>query len=125
MDPYGRRKESVKTQTRTMPGDKAPVQTSKLATTTGKGEVRVQRGDTLFGIARNYNVPLRDLIKVNRLRPPYTLLTGLVLSLPLSQTYTVVAGDTLYSISRRYSVSISLLSRVNRLNPPEKIRVGQ
>jgi murein DD-endopeptidase MepM/ murein hydrolase activator NlpD len=124
-DPYGRRKEPIKTQSGTRPGDKAPAQTSKLATTTGREEVRVQRGDTLFSIARNHNVPLRDLIKVNRLRSPYALLTGSVLSLPLSQTYTVVVGDTLYSISRRYGVSMSLLSRVNRLNPPGKILVGQ
>ncbi len=118
-DPYGRRKGPVKTQ------EEALAKIPKSAAITGKGEVRVQRGDTLFGIARKHNVPLRDLIEANRLRPPYTLLVGSVLFLPRSRTHTVVAGDTLYSISRRYRVDMSLLARVNRLNPPEKIRVGQ
>ncbi len=118
-DPYGRRKEPSKIRTETSPAAKAP------AAVTGKGEVRVQRGDTLFGIARKYNVPLRGLIEANRLRPPYTLLAGSRLSLPRSRTHTVVAGDTLYGISRFYGVDMSLLARVNRLNPPEKIRVGQ
>lgn len=118
-DPYGRRKGPVKTQ------EEALAKIPKPAAITGKGEVRVQRGDTLFGIARKHNVPLRDLIEANRLRPPYTLLVGSVLFLPRSRTHTVVAGDTLYSISRRYRVDMSLLARVNRLNPPEKIRVGQ
>ncbi|MBL6935678.1 MAG: M23 family metallopeptidase [Alphaproteobacteria bacterium] len=120
-DPYGRRKEPVKTK----PPPAAKALTPEPAAITGEGEVRVQRGDTLFGIARKHNVPLRDLIEANRLRPPYTLLTGSLLVLPRSRTHTVVAGDTLYSISRRYGVDMSLLARVNRLNPPETIRVGQ
>lgn len=124
-DPYGRHKEPAKSQKETPPAAKAVAAIPKPAAITGKGEVRVQRGDTLFGIARKYNVPLRDLIEINRLKPPYRLLTGSLLSLPRSRTHSVVAGDTLYGISRRHGVDMSLLARVNRLDPPERIRVGQ
>ncbi|HEX2116844.1 MAG TPA: M23 family metallopeptidase [Alphaproteobacteria bacterium] len=55
--------------------------TSMAATATG-GAIVVQRGDTLYALARKHNVPPQTLIAANDLRAPYTLHVGQRLSLP-------------------------------------------
>ncbi len=90
------------------------------------GTVVVQRGDTLYGIARRYGVPVRGLIRLNDLQPPYLLNTGDVIRLPpAAAVHTVAAGETLYGISRRYGVDMARLVRDNGLDPPEPIVPGQ
>lgn len=85
----------------------------------------VQRGDTVYALAREFKVPVKTLIDVNDIQPPYQLLIGQRLSIPTEQVHTVAAGDTLYSISRRYSVDTTALVRANELREPFTLRVGQ
>lgn len=85
----------------------------------------VQPGESVYDIARRFNVPLRDLIELNALTPPYALQPGQVLRLPLPREYQVVSGDSLYAISRRFGVDSSELARLNNLSPPYTIFVGQ
>ena len=87
--------------------------------------IQVQRGDTLYSISRRYEVPLREVIELNHLRPPYNLSVGQVLRLPASKYHVVEKGDTLYSIARRYNVDITSLSRNNRIAAPYTLSVGQ
>jgi murein DD-endopeptidase MepM/ murein hydrolase activator NlpD len=88
------------------------------------GTVVVERGDTLFDIARAQRVPLRDVIELNRLSPPYVLLVGQVLVLPGQRVHVVEEGDTVYAISRRYGVDMSRLVRRNNIEPPYTLYVG-
>jgi murein DD-endopeptidase MepM/ murein hydrolase activator NlpD len=44
--------------------------------------IRVERGDTVFGIAHRYNQPALLIIEVNHLVPPYRLEVGQALMLP-------------------------------------------
>ena len=90
----------------------------------GGAGVVVARGDTLFEIAREQDVPLRDLIELNRLSPPYTLLVGQVLKLPGQRVHVVEKGDTVYAISRRYDIAMSSLVRLNGIEPPYTLYVG-
>jgi peptidase M23B len=87
--------------------------------------VTVRKGDTLYSISRRYNVPMREMIEVNGLRPPYTLTIGRVLRLPAARYHVVAKGDTLYNISKRYNVDITSLSRSNRIAAPYTLTVGQ
>lgn len=87
--------------------------------------VVVQRGDTLYSIARRYNIPIRNLIEVNHLQPPYTLRIGQQLRMPGTHYHTVAKGDTLYNISKRYNVDVTSLSRTNNLQPPYTLSIGQ
>ncbi len=89
------------------------------------GGYSVRRGDTVFGIARAFEVPLRALIDANGLQPPYTLRIGQVLRVPTQRVHTVQAGNTVYSISRSYGVDLSELVRINDITPPYTIAVGQ
>ena len=87
--------------------------------------IAVKSGDSVHIIARRYNVSMRALIEMNRLKPPYKLLVGQVLRLPRGRVHTVVRGDTLYGISRNYGIDMNALARANRLAPPYLLLVGQ
>ncbi|HLB06197.1 MAG TPA: LysM peptidoglycan-binding domain-containing M23 family metallopeptidase [Alphaproteobacteria bacterium] len=91
----------------------------------GPNRVRVEAGDTLYAIAREHRVPLRDLIAINGLAPPYRLIVGRVLTLPAVRVHIVERGDTVYAISRRYGVDMSALVRLNDIGPPYTIKIGQ
>jgi murein DD-endopeptidase MepM/ murein hydrolase activator NlpD len=86
--------------------------------------VQVAPGQTLYAISRAHNVPVRALIELNNLDPPYALRTGQAIRVPNLPTYVVAEGDTLNSVSRRYGVGVSALARTNRLEPPYRIVPG-
>lgn len=90
-----------------------------------KGTYVVQRGDTIYGVARLFNLSVRALIDANNLRPPYQLTVGQVLYLSTTHEYVVVRGDTLLQISRKTGVSYSTLARMNNISDPNLIKVGQ
>ncbi|WP_404378430.1 LysM peptidoglycan-binding domain-containing protein [Caenispirillum salinarum] len=89
------------------------------------GQVVVQRGDSVYAIARRYGVPMRRIIEINRLNPPYMLYPGQTLRMPAQEVYRVARGDTLYGISRSFGVNMNTLARVNELRPPYTIYPGQ
>jgi murein DD-endopeptidase MepM/ murein hydrolase activator NlpD len=90
-----------------------------------KGVVRVQRGDSLYVLARRYGVALRGLIQANRLKAPYVIYPGQRLKLPVSRTHIVVKGQTVYQISRHYDVDMGALVRINNIDPPYRVGEGQ
>lgn len=83
----------------------------------------VKSGDTLYSIARKYNVTVSELKQANNLTNN-TLSIGQVLNIPTNtineeqpsnQIYTVKSGDTLYSIARKYNVTVNELKQTNNL----------
>ncbi len=53
----------------------APLHSQPRASNVAAGEnVKVKAGDTVYGLARRYNVPMRDLIAVNNLFELFKLL---------------------------------------------------
>ncbi len=85
----------------------------------------VRRGDTVYGIARRYDVAVKALIARNRLKPPYALRVGQTLILPRERVHVVERGETLYAIARAYGVDLAALARANGLIEPYVLRVGQ
>jgi len=90
----------------------------------------VQSGDTLWSIARNFNVSVNDLIAVNALAsqeiyagssliiPGLEGLSGTLLTQP------VLYGETLRSLSRRYRVDPALLIKLNHIVSPAELYAG-
>jgi murein DD-endopeptidase MepM/ murein hydrolase activator NlpD len=96
------------------------------ATALSSGAIhKVQPGDSVFSLAERYRVPLRSLIDINRLQPPYRLIPGQQLFIPKPREHRVAQGDTVYGISRRYRVDMSALVKLNQIVPPYTIQVGQ
>lgn len=83
----------------------------------------VKSGDTLYGIAKNYNVSVSDIVNLNKLSSNI-LNIGQQLLIPIEEkiietdynTYIVKSGDTLYSIARKYDTSVDELKRINQLS---------
>lgn len=88
-------------------------------------QIEVVSGDTLFGISRKYQAPLRDLIEKNNLTPPYNLFAGSVLTLPTPSYHEVQSGETIVSIARRYQMNVDTIVALNDLKAPYQLKNGQ
>nr|WP_251047622.1 LysM peptidoglycan-binding domain-containing protein [Planococcus sp. ISL-110] len=93
----------------------------------------VKAGDTLYSIAKKYNVTVAALAKANNITNYNLIFVGQVLTIPgqttappvTSVTYTVKAGDTLYSIARTYNTTVSIIAAANKITNVNVISVGQ
>lgn len=103
---------------------RAPAQSS-YAIAPAPPSVTVRPGDTVYGIARRYGLPVRDVIAANGLAPPYLIAVGQTLQMPQARYHTVAAGDTVYNVAQRYGVQQAELARENAIQPPYTIHVGQ
>lgn len=92
---------------------------------TSAGVATVQDGDNLWVIARRYNLPLRDIIVLNRIRAPFIIHPGDRLQLPPPREYTVKQGDSLYVVSRLFSTDMRAVARLNHMSPPYILQEGQ
>jgi murein DD-endopeptidase MepM/ murein hydrolase activator NlpD len=88
-------------------------------------------GDTIDGVAQQFNMPVEALIAANHLVYPYALHAGQTLFIPgrgapgAATGYVVVAGDTLTRIARHNGTTVAALAALNGLVPPYVIKVGQ
>ena len=87
--------------------------------------VVVTRGDTVYGVARHYRIPIAEIIAVNKLKAPYRLIAGQTLRMPKPKTHTVNEKETLGKIARYYQVDMRSMIRDNNLTKPYIIRAGQ
>ncbi|SIQ65312.1 lipoprotein NlpD [Alkalispirochaeta americana] len=85
-------------------------------------EHEVKRGETLYGIARRYNISVQQLSEANRLESPDLLLPGTLLT--VARHHEVRRGETLYGIARRYQTTVEDLKRLNTIEGTT-IRAGQ
>ena len=86
----------------------------------------VQKGDTLYGISKQFGVSVEDIKAENNLVSD-RLVVNMSLLIPTIETtilYVVKRGDTLYSIASKYDTSVSEIIRINNLNS-NIINIGQ
>ncbi|HEY4164356.1 MAG TPA: LysM peptidoglycan-binding domain-containing protein, partial [Dongiaceae bacterium] len=89
------------------------------------GQYVVAPGDTLAAVAERTNTPIRTLIDMNHLQPPYAMTPGMRLSLQQRSQYVVQSGDTLPDLAQRFGVTESSLVAINNLQTPYKLKAGQ
>ena len=80
----------------------------------------VVSGDSLYSIAKRFNISVDELKRVNN-KTSNLLSIGEKLIIPDSTTlnyisYTVVPGDTLYGIARKYNTTVNAIREANNLN---------
>jgi uncharacterized protein YkwD len=95
----------------------------------------VQTGDTLLGLASQYNVPIAAIQLQNGLGESTILHAGETLVIPPQAgwedaspfwvVYVVKAGETLAKIARTYGVEVEALQAINGLDDAGRIQVGQ
>ncbi len=103
-----------------------------------EGYYTVQKGDTLYSIARKFNISVDSLKTINNLTSN-TLTVGQLLKIPSSGEseegsssgggvnyflYTVQLGDSLYSIASKYETTVDALKAINNLTS-NLLNIGQ
>ncbi|SET71364.1 LysM repeat-containing protein [Salinibacillus kushneri] len=76
----------------------------------------VANGDTLYSIAKRFNINVDDIKKANNL-PGNTIKTGQSLTIPTA-SYTVKGGDTLYRIAQNHQTNIDVIMKANHFTEP-------
>jgi LysM repeat protein len=103
----------------------------------------VETGDTLYSIARQYEVTVDTLREANQLDSDASIYVGQNIIIPTDSStlntntvdgktsstkdtiYVVKKGDTLFSISMKYKTTVDALSTINNLKSTTSIYVGQ
>lgn len=88
----------------------------------------VQKGDTLYSIARKFNTTVDNLKSLNNITTD-SLAIGQILKIPGEEsikenTYTVKKGDSLYSIARANNTTVDKLKNINNLTS-NNLSIGQ
>ena len=89
------------------------------------GAIIVGAHDNLGEIAKRYRLPIREIIDLNGLEPPYRLADGQRLKLPAPVDYRARNGDTLQTVASMFGVSASQLVAVNNIRAPYRVNPGQ
>jgi murein DD-endopeptidase MepM/ murein hydrolase activator NlpD len=95
----------------------------------------VQRGETIYSIARSYGVDNEELMRFNSITDASKLQIGQRVRIPDAAVsssvpasgvieYRVVRGDTLYSIARRYEIALQSLRTFNGLENNYVLKEG-
>ena len=98
----------------------------------------VQRGDTLWAIARRYGTTSGEIAEINNISNPNLIYPGQELRIPTNSTtegeetrgtgdiiYTVQRGDTLSKIAREYNVTVAHIVELNDITNPNLIYPGE
>lgn len=110
----------------------------------------VQRGENLYGIARQYGVTVFSIAQANNITNPNLIYVGQVLNIPVATTPTVTpstpvpttpapitpaptgershvvqANENLYRIALQYGTTVAAITQLNGLPNPNVIYVGQ
>ena len=81
----------------------------------------IKRGDTLFGLARKYKIPLKKLVSTNHFIPPYKLLVGQKIHLPKSTRLS--CATLLHNRERRGSQKSTVSVKYKNNSEDEKRRL--
>ncbi|MDR3336978.1 MAG: M23 family metallopeptidase [Treponema sp.] len=107
----------------------------------------IQKGETLYSIARSYGADVQDLLKLNGITDPRKVQAGQRIKIPGGRAsrfgaspevpaggdaarpagfteYKVVRGDTLFSLSRRFSIPVQAIRRANGLKDDYILKTG-
>ncbi len=90
-------------------------------------------GDSLYGLARRFNITVRSILAANPGIDPLNLQIGDRICIPAPDgndcpggfRYTIRAGDTFYSLARRFGTVVPALIAANPGVDPDRLMIGQ
>ena len=99
----------------------------------------IQKGETLYSIARNYGADIQGILSLNGIRDPGKIQAGQRLRIPgggkgagqgaassgpVYVEYQVVRGDSLFGIARKHGVTLQELRAANGLREDYVLKAG-
>jgi LysM repeat protein len=84
----------------------------------------MQKGETLYSIAKIYKTTYQKLAEINEIAEPYTILEKQGLKVPIPR-HTVKKGDMLSSIAKVYGTTYQKLAEYNEISAPYSLKIGQ
>lgn len=110
-----------------------------LSCISGQVVHKVENGETLYRVARQFGISVKSLMDANDITDPTSVRVGTVLKIPgknstasstyrsssASRTHRVAPGDTYYSIARRYNMSVNQLLNINNRTSNTILKVGE
>lgn len=85
----------------------------------------VQSGQSLYGIANAYGIPMNTITEANQLSAPNMLVVGQTMVIPIiGSYYWVQAGDSLYSIAQRFGTTANNLAQINQWPINQPLYIG-
>jgi len=110
-------------------GEESPQPPHRPTPPPHRTHIRVEKGDTLYALARRHGMNVEDLAALNDLSPPYVIRAGQSLRVTKTPTqppvHKVLKGETAYAIAKRYGVTIADLIAANDLPDASQLAVGQ
>jgi len=94
----------------------------------------IQPGDTLFALARRFNVTVDAILRANPGIDPNSLRVGQIICIPAPSAgtcptgtfpYVVRAGDTFFSLARRFNTTVAAIMAANPGVDPNRLQIGQ
>jgi murein DD-endopeptidase MepM/ murein hydrolase activator NlpD len=88
----------------------------------------VEKGETIYSIARSYGVNPEELMEYNRITDPSRLQIGKSLKIPQKAGFIehrVLKNETLYGIARSNGVSLEALREANGFGPEYVLKEGE
>lgn len=86
-------------------------------------KISIQKGETLYSIAKKYEIPLDILLRINRISDVTKINIGQPIIIP--EYHLIQKGETLYSLTRKYEIEINSILYWNNLNKSVKLHIGQ
>ncbi|MCB8943481.1 MAG: LysM peptidoglycan-binding domain-containing protein [Ardenticatenaceae bacterium] len=116
-----------------------------LVTAVYASTYQVKKGDTLYGLAKQFKTTVNDIAAANNIANPNLIYEGQILEIPdgtsnpvptpapqppttpppTSGTYTVKPGDSLFRIALQFGTTVSAIVQANNILNPSLIYVGQ
>lgn len=127
-----REKQKVQQLAKRKPAPKVKLTKSRIKRHANRREyIVVNPGETIFQVAKAYNISEKKLLRYNDLSAPNKLQAGQNLFLcnkrnrGMQKTYRVQLGDNMYLISQKMGIKLKSLYRRNRMQPGEEPQVGE
>lgn len=92
----------------------------------------IKKGETVYSLSKQYNIPMNEILKHNKIKDASKIKTGQKLYIPVKENsstaikkYKIQKGDTIYGIAKKFGVKRAQILNLNGLTEKSVIKVGQ
>lgn len=106
-----------------------------FSTVHAQTQYQIKSGETVYSIARQYNLSAQEVLRANNINDPTEIGIGTNLLIPNAdqansasvpaKTHAVQKGETYYNIAKRHNLSVTELLKFNNRTTDQVLRIGE